>query len=322
MSKLKDFITAELPKINLVLQKELEVLNPLVKEVGEHVLMAGGKRLRPMLTILLSKCLGNTGEDIYPLACSLEFLHSATLIHDDILDDADLRRGRKAAHLIFGVKRAVLAGDALLALANMIVARYDIPSMNFCVAEAILKTASGEIQEIDNLRNPKMDQSTYLEIVTGKTAFLIQAACACGAMVSGVSRNVQSRASSFGMNLGIAFQLVDDALDYAVSTHLLGKPHGNDIREGKITLPLIMFLESLPEQERQALLHKIAHNSLDKAEIEGIISSIQKAGLERRVRQEADFYLKKAINSLLTFPASQERDLMEEMVELVRTRSF
>ncbi len=322
MNKLKDFFQTELPKINFVLKKELQVLNPMVREVGEHVLLAGGKRLRPVLTILTSRCLGKTKEDIYPLACSLEFLHSATLIHDDILDNADLRRGRECTHLVFGIKRAVLAGDALLALANMLVAKYDIPAMNYCVAEAILKTVTGEVEEIDNLRNPFMDEAVYLEIIRGKTAFLIQAACACGAMVSGVSRDVLKRVSSFGMNLGVAFQLVDDALDYAVDAELLGKPHGNDIREGKITLPLILFLKSLSKQERQVLLEKISANSLDEKQTQDIISSIQKAGLDQKVRNEAQVYLKEAMDSLLTFPVSRERDLLEEMLEMVKTRNF
>ncbi len=322
MNILKDFLTTELPSINRVLHKELETLNPLVREVGEHVLQAGGKRLRPLLTILMSRCLGRTGDDIYPLACSLEFLHSATLIHDDILDDAHIRRGRQSAHLIFGIKRAVLAGDALLALANMIVARYDVPSMNFCVAEAILKTASGEVEEIDNLRNPEMDEAAYLEIIKGKTAYLIQAACACGAMAAKASPHVLSMASAFGMNLGIAFQLVDDALDFAEDSKLLGKPQGNDIREGKITLPLILFLKTLSETERGQLLQTIARDSLDEEQILDIISSVQKAGLVQQVRQEADVYLKKSLNALMTLPESFERHLMQEMVDLVKTRKF
>lgn len=322
MSKLKKFLESELPGINLVLQKEMQVLNPLVRQVGEHVLMAGGKRLRPILTILTARCLGRTGQDIYPLACSLEFLHSATLIHDDILDNAEVRRGKDAAHLIFGLKRTVLAGDALLALANMIVARYDVPAMNYCVAEAILRTASGEIEEIDNMRNPEMDEQTYLEIVKGKTAFLIQAACSCGAMAAQVGKEAQEHASLFGLNLGIAFQLVDDALDYAEDVSLLGKPHGGDLREGKITLPLIFYLKSMPEPKRKVLLDKIADNSLSEEEIENIIGEVQKSGMDQKVRQEADKYLQKAGESLSTFPEVPERDLMGEMLGLVKTRKF
>lgn len=322
MSKLKNFLESELPGINLVLQKEMQVLNPLVRQVGEHVLMAGGKRLRPVLTILTARCFGSTGQDIYPLACSLEFLHSATLIHDDILDNAEVRRGKDAAHLVFGLKRTVLAGDALLALANMIVARYDVPAMNYCVAEAILRTASGEIEEIDNMRNPEIDEQAYLEIVKGKTAFLIQAACTCGAMVAQAGKEAQEHASLFGLNLGIAFQLVDDALDYAEDVSLLGKPHGGDLREGKITLPLIFYLKSMPEQKRQLLLDRVAGNSLSEKEIDDIIGAVQRSGMDQKVRQEADKYLQRAGESLAAFPEVPERSLMEEMLGLVKTRKF
>ncbi|WP_028573778.1 polyprenyl synthetase family protein [Desulfonatronovibrio hydrogenovorans] len=322
MKKLKDFFAGELPVVNKVLYQEIKGLNPLVREVGEHVLMAGGKRLRPMLTILTAACFGGSKKDIHPLACSLELLHSATLIHDDILDNANVRRGRESVHLVFGLKRAILAGDAFLALANMIVARYDVPAMNFCVAEAIQRTVTGEILEIDNLRNPEMDEQAYLEIVTGKTAYLIQAACSCGAMAAGVAPDILDKASSFGLNLGIAFQLVDDALDYAADAELLGKPLGGDLKEGKITLPLILHLKSLPGTERNELLERISADSLDQDEIQNIIKSIQQAGLDRRVRARADEYLKSAGLCLDVFPASPQKELLEEMLELVRTRRF
>ena len=321
MHTLKNFIAAELPAINNILQQELAVLNPLVREVGEHVLMSGGKRLRPILTILTARCLGKNGKDVYPLACSLELLHSATLIHDDILDNSDMRRGRKSAHLMFGIKRSVLAGDALLALANMIVARYNIPAMNYCVAEAILRTAAGEVEEIGNSRNPDMEQETYLEIVRGKTAFLIQAACSCGAMFAGADQDMLSRASSFGMNLGTAFQLVDDALDYAADSSHLGKPCGSDIREGKITMPLILHLQQLTKEQRQVLLDKIAGDTLTEDETEDVLISIQQAGLDQKVRLEADVYLQNAADSLSTFPDSREKQLMHEMLNLVKNRN-
>ncbi|WP_045212789.1 polyprenyl synthetase family protein [Desulfonatronovibrio magnus] len=322
MSKLKDFFNSELPNINTVLQKELQVLNPLVKEVGEYTLLAGGKRLRPLLTLLIARCLKHSCKDIYPLACSLEFLHSATLIHDDILDEAELRRGKKSAHVVFGIKRTVLAGDALLALANMIVARYDVPAMNYCVAEAILQTASGEVEEIDNCRNPEMNEKIYFQIVRGKTAYLIQAAASCGAMAARADKFLQDMAASFGMNLGIAFQLVDDALDYSAETSMLGKPHGNDIREGKITLPLILYLESLSSSEKSGLLQKISNNSLDPQGLENIILNIQHDGFDHRVRELADGYLERARAALYSFPACDERDMLDEMLVLVKTRKF
>ncbi|MFW5731108.1 MAG: polyprenyl synthetase family protein [Desulfonatronovibrionaceae bacterium] len=322
MDGLKKFFQAELPVINRVLKEELENLNPLVKDVAEHVLMAGGKRMRPMLTLLVARGLGCSDRDIYPLACSLEFLHSATLIHDDILDNAELRRGQDAAHVIFGTRSSILAGDALLALANMIVARYGLPAMNFCVAEAILRTASGEVEEIANLRNPEMDKARYLDIVKGKTAFLIQAACSCGAMVAGADRYLEEQATCLGFNLGIAFQLVDDALDYASESELMGKPNGSDLMEGKITLPLILYLKTLSSSRKQSLLDKIASNKMNQEEVSQVIRNIQQAGLDGKVREEAELYLHKARKCLQVFPDCLEKTLLQEMLELVKARKF
>ncbi len=322
MSKIRDFFYEELPLVNASLYRELAELNPLVREVAEHVLMAGGKRLRPMLTILSARCLGYAGDDVYPLACSLELLHSATLIHDDILDNADLRRGRQTAHLIFGLHRTVLAGDALLALANKIVARYDIPSMNYCVAEAIMNTAAGEVEEIAQLRRPKTDRNVYLEIVRLKTADLIRAACCCGAMLAGADRQMLEQAAGFGLNVGMAFQLVDDALDYDADSGLLGKPLGGDLREGKMTLPLILYLKSVDDGKRQELLEKITADELRDEEMKEIILNIQSMGLHLEVREEAGNYLDLAAQALRLFPERKEKMLLEEIIEVVRSRKF
>ncbi len=322
MTKLSDFFSRELPRVNVTIEQELAHLNPLVKEVGRHILLSGGKRLRPMLTILTARCLGHHGEDIYPLACSLEFLHSATLIHDDILDNADTRRGRKACHLIFGLHRTVLAGDALLALANLIVARYDIPAMNYCVAQAIMRTATGEVEEIAQIRSPRPDRAAYLEIIRGKTADLIRAACSCGAILAGADEDLIEHADSFGLNVGMAFQLVDDALDYAADHELLGKPLGGDLREGKITLPLILYLQTLQEYQQRTLLHKMAHDELSESEMKRIVDSIQEMGLDKKVREEAGEYLQLARQSLKHFPGTTQKSLLLEIIEVVRSRKF
>ena len=322
MSGLQDFFSRELPLVDETLKREVADLNPLVREVAEHILMAGGKRLRPMLTILCARGLGHKKEDIYPLACSLELLHSATLIHDDILDNAHLRRGRRASHLVFGLHRTVLAGDALLALANLIVARYDIPAMNYCVSRAIMSTASGEIEEIAQLGKPSQDKETYLQIIKGKTADLIRAACSCGAMLAAAGQDQLDHADSFGLNVGMAFQLVDDALDYAADHELLGKPLGGDLREGKITLPLIMYLQTLPEDEQGKLLHNMAHNRLSDPETQRIIAQIQEMGLDTKVREEAGKYLLLAGQALESFPDTPEKSLLQEIIEVVRSRKF
>ncbi|WP_457572362.1 polyprenyl synthetase family protein [Desulfovulcanus sp.] len=318
--EVKEYLQKELPLINLVLKEELKGLHSSVRQVAEYTLSAGGKRLRPLLTILMARSLGYADKNIYPLACALEFLHSATLMHDDILDNAHLRRGKKSAHLVFGLTQTVLAGDGLLALANMIVARYNIPALTHCVADAILKTATGEIEEIHWLRKPNLTEDTYLQIIEGKTAYLIQAACLCGAIIAGADNHIQEQSRIYGLNLGIAFQLVDDALDYTSTSAVSGKPLGGDLREGKLTLPLILYLKNLDEEKRKDLLYKVAENSLSEEEIKGVITSVQDMGLAEKVRQEARKFLQKSEKALASFPETLEKEILNKILGLVLSR--
>ena len=261
-AQLKIAFLKELPAINAAIQKEVDALPALVKPVAGHVMEAGGKRLRPMLTILFARALDFRGDNLHTLASSLEFLHSATLMHDDILDNADLRRGKPSAHTRFGITPTILAGDVLLALANEIVARTDIPALTSCISRAIMQTATGEIMEIAAIRNSGITRSEYIEIITGKTAYLIQSACEFGVIAAGGSERVRSAARDFGLNLGIAFQLVDDALDYTSRADTSGKPLGGDLREGKFTLPLLLYLESLPDDMRRITTQELTDVNL------------------------------------------------------------
>jgi octaprenyl-diphosphate synthase len=249
-AQLKVAFLKELPVINAAIGREIDALPALVRPVAAHVMDAGGKRLRPMLTILFARALGFRGENLHTLASSLEFLHSATLMHDDILDNADLRRGKPAAHTLFGITPTVLAGDVLLALANEIVARTGNPALTSCISQAIMQTATGEIMEIAAIRKADISRGEYIEIITGKTAYLIQSACEFGVIAAEGSGRAREGARTFGLNLGIAFQLVDDALDYTSRADTSGKPLGGDLREGKFTLPLLLYLQSLPEEQR------------------------------------------------------------------------
>jgi octaprenyl-diphosphate synthase len=188
------------------------------------------------------------------------------------------------------------------------------------VADAILKTATGEIEEIHWLRKPNLTEETYLQIIKGKTAYLIQAACLCGAIIAGADDYIQKQSSIYGLNLGIAFQLVDDALDYTSTSAVSGKPLGGDLREGKLTLPLILYLKNLKKEHRQKILSRIAENSLSDEEVEEIITAIQNKGLARRVRQEARTFLQKSEKALANFPETQEKELLKKVLYLVLSR--
>jgi len=323
MRELKEFLEAEQPRVNAFLFKEIEELHPLIRPVAQHVFQGGGKRLRPLLVLLAARSLGHEAprdDSLYRMACSLEFLHSATLLHDDILDGAELRRGTPSAHMVFGQTQTILAGDALLALGNKLMADTGDPRLTTCISEAIIRTAVGEIAEIAHIRDGALSEAQYLEIITGKTAFLIQAACRSGALAARAEDRLVQAAADFGLNLGIAFQLVDDALDYEASQEQLGKPAGSDLREGKLTLPLLYYLQQADSERRSWFLERLAMSSFTEAEMQTLVQEIRDLGCEKRTRQLAGEYVARAAEALGGFPQTPEKALLEQVLDYVLTR--
>ncbi len=320
MNNLANFVQRELPSINQFLENLASSLDPTVAPVAKHVLMAGGKRLRPLLTILSAGVMGYRNSDIYPLACSIELLHSATLLHDDILDGADLRRGEKTAHVVFGITPSILVGDALLALANRLVADYENPRLTACLSEALLRTATGEIKEIAHIRKTDLSHEDYLDIITGKTAYLIQAACQSGALIANAPADMEDALAEFGLNLGITFQLVDDALDYSSNENVSGKTSGGDLKEGKLTLPFISYLESLPAGEREQITRDFEANTLSDADVAKLVSAVVDGGFADETRRIAKTYLDKAVTALSQLPDVPERELIRQAMQTMLDR--
>jgi octaprenyl-diphosphate synthase len=304
------------------LHQEILELDELVQPVAKHILKAGGKRLRPLLCLLTAKALGYHEVETYPLACSLELIHSATLLHDDVIDNSVLRRGKTSAHLLYGITETILSGDALLAMANKIVTRYDCIELLKCISEAIYQTAVGEILEISKMRQPGLSTEEYLNIIIGKTGYLIQTCCESGAILSRAENSQIIAAREFGLNLGIAFQLVDDALDYSSQADISGKPLGGDLREGKLTLPLIFFLGTLNQESKANLLQKIKDRTLTEDEHYHILEQISNLGLIEQTRAEAGFYLQQAEKKLQEFPASSSREMLQEIIEYITNRNY
>jgi len=242
------------------------------------------------------------------------------LLHDDVLDGAELRRGATAAHLSFGTTETILAGDALLALANKFVTSYNNISLTSCLSETIYQTATGEILEIEKMKDTSLSEQEYLEIIIGKTGYLMQSCCQSSAILADSSAKLQEAAKSFGLNLGIAFQLIDDAMDYTKNEEMTGKPLGGDLREGKLTLPLIFFLQSLQEDEQQDVLTKIKEKRLPKKEENWIIEEIYNNRFSHKTKEEAMFYLQKASDALYFFPDNQAKEFLKEMIDFIRNR--
>lgn len=319
MIQLKARLALELPGINRALNKAVDTLPEPVRPVARHIFDAGGKRLRPLLTVLTSRLLGYESKNIQDLAITLEMLHAATLLHDDVLDNAVSRRGKPAAHTIFDVSSVILAGDALLAGANALVANYGDTRLTRCFSEATSRTAAGEILEIAAQRRVDSSSADYEDMVRGKTAWLIRAACEMGALAAGADDASVTAAAAYGENLGMAFQMVDDALDFAPES-VTGKPTGGDVREGKLTPPLRLHRDSLSTEERSAFDAAFCAGLMTEADAASIAESIRQAGYDDAVRRQADEFLDAARQALETLPDRPERELMRQMADYVRDR--
>lgn len=317
MDRFNGRLLLELPPINDALNAALDELPPVCQPVARHVISAGGKRLRPLLVVLVDRMFGGRNDQIYRLAASMEMLHAATLLHDDILDNAASRRGQAAAHTIFGVARAILAGDALLAAGNAIVASYRNPDLCAAYSFATIRTAAGEIMEMNSLGRPETGLDRYLEIIRDKTGCLIAQACSLGAIYAQKPKEELAIVAEYGENLGLAFQIVDDALDFAPESQT-GKPRGGDLREGKMTLPIRLYRESLSEGERAEFDAIFSGSGFNDVQAEYLNDKI--APFARESLAFARDRLTIAKNALKKLPQNSENAILAEMADYVACR--
>lgn len=306
-------------KVNAALEKELAAMPAPLRDIVGHVLLAGGKRLRPLMTLSCARLFGAEGPELYELAVIPEMIHVATLLHDDVLDEAPSRRGRVSAHVRFDVPRAILAGDALLAAASHKTASFGIPSLLTCVSESVLMTAAGETHEIALQRSLSHSLGEYLDVIAGKTGWLIRGSCRLGALYAGASEKDVEAVSEYGLNLGIAFQMVDDALDFADEA-VTGKPTAGDLEEGKFTPPIMKYLEFMPRCDRENFCEKFRTGTFTPEERARIAADIRRLGFDAESRAMADTYLDKAERCLDGLPQRFEQKLFREALEFVRNR--
>ena len=316
---LKARLAMELPHINRALNNSLSQLPDPAKPIATHIINAGGKRLRPFLTVLSARMFNYKNNDIYDLAVCMEMLHVATLLHDDVLDNAISRRGKKSAHTIFSVNEVILAGDALLSHANMQVAKFNNAKLCLVFAEATSKTAIGEIMEIAAIKNVHLSEQEYLEIIKAKTAWLIRSSCQMGAILANADNDSESNIAKYGENLGIAFQIVDDALDFE-SENITGKPSGNDIKEGKYTLPLRLYRESLNKNDKNEFDKIFTKKMISDDEIKDIANKVRELGFVKQACQNSDLYLENAKKHLENLPKCDEHSIFIEMTNHIRER--
>lgn len=293
---IKNLTSIETKAVDQLIIDELSSDVVLINQMGHYIVGNGGKRLRPMLLLLAAKALGGTTPSHLILAAVIEFIHTATLLHDDVVDESDLRRGKESANAVWGNAASVLVGDYLYSRAFEMMVR----TGNMRVMEILSKTttaiAEGEVLQLLNCNNPETTEEKYLEVIARKTAILFSAATRLSAIISGASAQVEAGLAEYGQHLGIAFQLIDDALDYKASQEDLGKNLGDDLSEGKPTLPLIRAIQKGSASEAKVIIDAIKNG--DRNAFNAVYAIVQSTHAITYTEQRADQEAEKAIKAL------------------------
>ena len=286
----------DMAAVDVLIRRRLASDVVLINQVSEYIINAGGKRLRPMLLLLAAGALDHRGADAHQLAAVVEFIHTSTLLHDDVVDESDLRRGRKTANAVWGNAASVLVGDFLYSRSFQLMVELESMQVQTILADTTNRIAEGEVLQLLHVRNPDTDEATYIRVIERKTAVLFAAATRLGALLAGASESVQDQMHSYGLNLGFAFQIADDVLDYASDAETLGKNLGDDLAEGKATLPLIHAIRHSDEGTAATLRSAIEHGDTDA--LPAVLAAINATGGLDYSRQRARDYAQLAVQAL------------------------
>jgi octaprenyl-diphosphate synthase len=318
---LLDMVADDMRAVNrIILDKAVSDVE-LIPKLAHHLIDSGGKRLRPMLTIASAKLCGYQGSGHIRLAAAVEFMHTATLLHDDVVDDSDVRRGRKSARLIWGNQASVLVGDFLLGQAfRMMVEVGSLPALKI-LSNAAAVIAEGEVMQLAAANDTATAEDEYLAIITAKTAALFSAATEVGAAIAQRPAAEQTALKSYGRNLGIAFQLVDDALDYSGDSARLGKSVGDDFREGKITLPVILCFRRGGEQERAFWKRTLSEGRIEAGDLEQAVRFMKKHNAIEATLERARHYGAIARDALAIFPAQPNARALADVIGFCISRA-
>ncbi|MDT8405643.1 MAG: octaprenyl diphosphate synthase [Methylococcales bacterium] len=292
----------------------------LINQVGHYIVSNGGKRLRPMLLLLAAKALGGVQTRHKTMAAVIEFIHTATLLHDDVVDESELRRGKESANAVWGNAASVLVGDYLYSSAfEMMVSTHNMRVMEI-LSKTTTAIAEGEVMQLLNCNNPDTDEAQYLAVIARKTAILFSAAMRLSAVISGAEPALEAQLADYGLHLGIAFQLIDDALDYTAEAKDLGKNLGDDLAEGKPTLPLIYAIQKATDSEAAVIVDAIRHGRREVfAEVYALVRKTEAiAYTEQRANEEAD----KAIAALAGLKDSEYKTALADLAHFSVQRTY
>ena len=288
LPQIQSLAAPDMAAVDALIRRRLSSDVVLINQIADHIISAGGKRLRPMLVMLAGRAVGGAGPEHHQLAAIIEFIHTATLLHDDVVDESDLRRGRRTANAVWGNAASVLVGDFLYSRSFQLMVELDSMPVQKILADTTNRIAEGEVLQLLHVRNPDVDEAAYLRVIERKTAVLFAAATRLGALLAGASEAVQQQLHDYGLNLGYAFQIADDVLDYASDAETLGKNLGDDLAEGKATLPLIHAIRHADADTATRLRAAIEHGDTDA--LPDVLAAIQAAGGLEYSRQRARDY--------------------------------
>ena len=312
-------IAADMDAVNAVIRQRLHSEVSLVNQIAEYIISAGGKRIRPVLVLLVANAYSYQGSAHHELAAVVEFIHTATLLHDDVVDESSLRRGRATANALFGNAASVLVGDFLYSRSFQMMVGLNNMRVMQILSDATNVIAEGEVLQLLNMHDPDVSEERYLQVIRSKTAKLFEAAAELGALISGATDAQIAAAGEYGRSLGTAFQLIDDVLDYAGDAAEIGKNVGDDLREGKPTLPLIYLMDhGTPEQ--RALVRSCIENG-DEEHFDAVLSAISTSGALDYTRRAAEEQAERALAAIADLPAGIYKDALLQLAEFSVKRS-
>lgn len=313
-----DIIQPDMHQVDRVINERLTSEVPLVKEVAQYIISAGGKRLRPALLLLVAGALGNRHPHRHTLAAVVEFIHTATLLHDDVVDESTLRRGRETANERFGNAASVLVGDFLYSRAFQMMVDVNNMRVMQVLSDATNVIAEGEVLQLMNMHDPSLDEAAYLRVIRSKTAKLFEASARLAAILHQADPATEAACATYGQALGTAFQVIDDVLDYEGSAAELGKNLGDDLREGKVTLPVICALRRASKAERQMIIQAIEQGSTDH--LDDILAIVRATGALDAARASAMAEAQRAIDAAQALPDNEYRASLLQLAAALQER--
>ncbi|MFN3312092.1 MAG: polyprenyl synthetase family protein [Hyphomonas sp.] len=321
MERMQVLVADDLAEVERLLAERAASPVSVIPDLSAYIVSAGGKRLRPMITLISANAVGRANSATHALAAAVEFIHTATLLHDDVVDESDLRRGKPAAKAIWGNKASILVGDFLFARAfNLLVETSSLHILNR-LATASTVIAEGEVRQLAAMATRDLPTEEYLAIVEAKTGALFEAAAETGAMSAGGNAHADALAT-FGKNLGLAFQIIDDVLDYGGTTSVIGKSVGDDFREGKVTLPVIIARRRGSDEDRAFWDRAMDPEQQEASDLAHAVHLIRATGAAEATVQEAEAYAALAKGALRTLPDSPYRDALEDLADFCVSRAY